>query len=753
MKKTCVTISLIAALLTIGLADSAFAVTSKITRHSTAAKLLKGQAKDVIIDSEGTVKLARKSAVLKMGSSLDKTWTINCMTADAKGNIYLGTGPNGKIVKYSDGQASVIYQPEPPPVIVPQPQNDDPNAADTKDDPNSINAEDNFANEHVFAMAIDAGDRLLAAVSGNNCRLLRIDNGQVETIYEPDDVIYILAIAVDQMGNIYLGTGPKGHVYRLDPFGGNPELIYDSQDKNILSLAIDPDGHIYAGSDQRGLIYKIDQKSKSATVLFDSAQKEITSLLLDDEGNLYASATSALAAANQSKFNSIAANISSGRPDSKTKESPKKDSSTKSLKTATSKERGSKDQQDSPDQTPRGVAPKSASHIYKIDTDGFVTDIFGETAVFFSLIEEDGHLLLGTGNKAELFSIDTKTEQKAVAYSDEKASQITAMIISKNKVYLATANPARLIELSTDLAETGTYTSDLVDAGQPAKWGKLQLNADIDKDCKILMAARSGNVKDPNDPTFSGWTDDVEISDAVQLTCPIGRFCQYRLTLKTKDAAITPVIREIAIPHLVPNQAPKVLNIKTARSKDPKKVGFMNIGSKTKDRNGDKLVYTIELKKIGRQRWVKIKDEFAKSSYEWNTRTVEDGEYEVRVTADDKLSNTPATKLSGSRISDPFIVDNTAPAITKEQVVVKDQTATLRLTLEDEFSVIGKVIYTVDSDENWSSSLPDDLVHDTTAENFTIVTDELEPGQHIIAVRVADDLGNTAYKTYAVEVE
>jgi hypothetical protein len=187
--------------------------------------------------------------------------------------------------------------------------------------------------------------------------------------------------------------------------------------------------------------------------------------------------------------------------------------------------------------------------------------------------------------------------------------------------------------------------------------------------------------------------------------------------------------------------------------KDSKKAGFMKISSSTKDRNGDKLVYTIELKKIGRQRWIEIKDELTKSSYEWNTNTVEDGEYEVRVTADDKLSNTPATKLTATRISDPLIVDNTAPVIAKEQVVVKGKAATLRLTLKDEYSVIGKITYTVDSDENWSSSLPDDLLYDTTEENFTIVTDELDAGQHIIAVRIADDLGNSAYKTYAVEIE
>ena len=91
--------------------------------------------------------------------------------------------------------------------------------------------------------------------------------------------------------------------------------------------------------------------------------------------------------------------------------------------------------------------------------------------------------------------------------------------------------------------------------------------------------------------------------------------------------------------------------------------------------------------------------------------------------------------------------------VTNEEILVKHDLATVRLTLEDEFSVIGKLTYTVNSDEKWSSTLPNDLVYDTTTEDFTIVVEDLDGGQHIIAVKVTDDLGNTAYKTYVVEVE
>jgi hypothetical protein len=48
--------------------------------------------------------------------------------------------------------------------------------------------------------------------------------------------------------------------------------------------------------------------------------------------------------------------------------------------------------------------------------------------------------------------------------------------------------------------------------------------------------------------------------------------------------------------------------------------------------------------------------------------------------------------------------------------------------------------------------VPDDLVYDTTDEDFTIAIEQLDAGEHIIAVRASDDVGNTTYKTFEVTV-
>ena len=320
-------------------------------------------------------------------------------------------------------------------------------------------------------------------------------------------------------------------------------------------------------------------------------------------------------------------------------------------------------------------------------------------------------------------------------------------------VYLGTANPARLIKLGRDFAVQGTYTSALIDAGQPAKWGKLQIEADVPQGCKVLAACRSGNVKDINDPAFSQWTQSVEVTEPIQLTCPTGRFCQYKLVLQSENGQKSPVVREVSVADTVPNLAPRVESVGVERVESEGKTGFFKISYKAVDENEDKLIYKIDFRKIGQTGWIEMKDKVEAENFEWDGRTAEDGRYEIRVTAGDERSNTPSTKLTGSRISEPVVVDNTAPVIGKSSVEISGKTATLKLHISDELSAIGQVNYTVDSNADWAGTVPDDLVYDTTEEDFTIVVENLKPGEHIIAVRLADAVGNTAYKNFKVNVK
>ena len=694
----------------------------------------KGKTHDVVVSSEGTLSLGPASKLL--AEKLPDAWTINAIVADQKGTVYLGTSPNGAIFKYADGKLTKIYSA-------------DTNEPNTPKDPNAAPTQQYLANQHIFAMAIDGGGRLLAGVSGNKATLLRFDNNGCQKLFEPNDTKYIFAIALDEVGTIYLGTGPKGKIYRLNPFGSKPEVIYTGTDKNFLSLAIG-NGNVYAGSDERGLVYRIDPVTKSAVVLYDAEQSDITGLVLDGSGDLYAAATVATPA----KTVLPQTENLPGKPEVKVEVAKKPSEGAVQLQVANTAQKPTEEEQAKSKAmlTRPTLPPGQASHIYKITRDGFVTDVFQEAAAFFALTAQNNNLLVAVGGKARLFSINPQTQRKEVIYQDEQASQITAVIVAGEETYLGTANPAKLIRLAASLAKEGDYTSALIDAGQPAKWGKFQLEADVPAGTKVKVSARSGNVNDANDPTYSPWTSPQAVKEPLQLDIPQGRFCQYKLIF-SDGGKTTPTVREVAVPYVVPNLPPQVDAVSIARVDTPDKPGIFKITYKAVDRNNDKLVYRIDIRQVGRANWIKVKEDLEADIFDWDSKTVEDGRYEIKITASDKRSNTTVTALEDSRVSDPVIVDNTPPAIKSPEVTVKGTTATLKFTAVDTLSAIGSVSYTVDSSAEWNGTLPDDLVYDTTGEDFTITVNKLEPGQHVIAVKVTDAVGNTVYKTFEIDIK
>ena len=68
---------------------------------------------------------------------------------------------------------------------------------------------------------------------------------------------YIWSSAIDTGGNVYLGTGNDGKIFKVDP-SGKSSLFADLAELDITALAIGKDGVLYAGSSPDGKVYRID---------------------------------------------------------------------------------------------------------------------------------------------------------------------------------------------------------------------------------------------------------------------------------------------------------------------------------------------------------------------------------------------------------------------------------------------------------------------------------------------------------------
>jgi hypothetical protein len=97
--------------------------------------------------------------------------------------------------------------------------------------------------------------------------------------------------------------------------------------------------------------------------------------------------------------------------------------------------------------------------------------------------------------------------------------------------------------------------------------------------------------------------------------------------------------------------------------------------------------------------------------------------------------------LTGSLESDTFVIDNTPPVIAIDPVAGNGPIRTIQFTAKDALSWIDKAEYSLDGSD-WIALLPDNLVTDSQALNYTIKAKE---GQ-IVSIRVFDENDNVAAK-------
>src|SRR5689334_25031286 len=98
---------------------------------------------------------------------------------------------------------------------------------------------------------------------------------------------YIWSATTDAAGNIYLGTGHDGKIFKVDSTGAG-RMLYDAPELDVTALATDPQGNLYAATSPDGKIYKITPAGQQS-VFYDPPDKYIWALLFDaSTATLYA---------------------------------------------------------------------------------------------------------------------------------------------------------------------------------------------------------------------------------------------------------------------------------------------------------------------------------------------------------------------------------------------------------------------------------------------------------------------------------
>ena len=91
--------------------------------------------------------------------------------------------------------------------------------------------------------------------------------------------------------------------------------------------------------------------------------------------------------------------------------------------------------------------------------------------------------------------------------------------------------------------------------------------------------------------------------------------------------------------------------------------GLQTFVWKADDQNDDRLQYDVFYRREGETTWKVLKRGLWDPIFVWDTTSVPDGTYVVKIAASDAPSNSPGTALVGELESVSFDIDNTPPRI------------------------------------------------------------------------------------------
>jgi len=309
-------------------------------------------------------------------------------------------------------------------------------------------------------------------------------------------------------------------------------------------------------------------------------------------------------------------------------------------------------------------------------------------------------------------------------------------------------NVARQMDLRRHLA-----MAHLQDHAWRAPWGQPG------QTWQTMLAGLQARAK-AGDKTWSGWREQAVRDDFMAVLSPPGRFLQYRLKLVGAGGQ-SPAVKQVEIVYQVGNLPPVVSGLTAAATEKvslkgrtvvaPSKV-YRSVKITAADPNGDKLTFTLAFREQRTDKWITITDKLAAPAYVWDTRTIGDGVYELRVTASDKASNTPGSALEAARISQRIVVDNTPPVIRPLAAKAAGKAVSISGQVIDASSRIASIEYAVDSQSQWRPVLPKDGIADSKREQLAFEVKDLAAGEHRIAIRAKDLYGNTGYASASVTI-
>ena len=719
----------------LALAGLAFAGGRDFWRFETGGDFLSGESEGVSVGPEARVRLAPALRPLH-DSEQPFVWAV---ASDGSGGVVAGGSGADGLLRAGGGEPRRL--------------------ADTGE-----------SAVHAAAVGADGSVYFAASPGGS---LQRVSPGGERAVLAETEARYVWAIVPEPGGGVLVATGMPGAVLRVGATG-EVATVFSAREENVTALHRGADGVLHAGVEPSGIVFRIGADG-DAMALYDTPQAEIRGLAVNAAGEVFAAAVAegeggdaaGAAAARPPEAPPAAAGVT-------TTVSFRAFAGAAAAAAAAAAGRSGRGS--------GGGNGGAKNALYRIAPNGAATAIWesNEDRPLALAMQRDERLLLGTGDRGRLYRVSRDGDAALVLRVDSE--QVTAAVADGETVFLGASNPGRVLALGPGPRTEGRYRSRVLDAGGAARFGRIEWEARTPPGTAVAVETRAGNSEEPDDT----WSDWAAAESGASVASPAARFLQWRAVLRS-DGMASPELTGLTAAYLPENLAPRVASItlhppgrvfeemlnpsaprlqgmegqpETTQAQRENggagasfgggrrlfRPGIRTATFEAADPNGDRLRYRVSVRLAGEVEWRVLRSGLRERVVAWDTSAMADGRYELRVEAGDAPDNPPDEALTGTRVSRPFVVDNTPPTISGLTV---GGDGSVRFTATDAGSPIRRADVSVDGGEA-QVLRPLDGIADSLTEEYGGVIPDFPAGAATVVVRVEDDPGNRAAGEAAV---
>lgn len=686
-----------------------------------AKDFVRGKHYGTAVSSSGRLTLV--PTVSSMYRSTDFTpWK----TAVSAGTVYLaGWGSNRVLALREGGQNTVVFP---------------------KD---SADGQESSA---VSALAVEQdGSLLIATWPDHMVRHVRPDGHVMAKWTVPCSTIW--DIAVTTTGKRF-AAGDNGTLYEISDNAGNGHAVCSVPDLHIYALAADADGGLYLATAPRGKIYHLSA-AEQLTAIYEASgtsMTAVTSLVVDKAGNLYAGLSPSCSVLRIAKDGAV--------------------------------------------QTIMTGVGKDNKHVYALQMVG--DDLYAATGLAGGIYRISAPASATPDVTIVYAREDLRASDEHDPGTGPESLVVTSLAATAGgTIYAATAFPAQLLKLTprTD----AIFVSPAMRAPAIAKWGTVDLLTADGSNANFAVESRSGATSTA-DNTWSAWKA-VNKADARVGSTP-ATYMQFRIHL-TNQSGNTPLLKNLRMTYQAANQPPTVKFTEPVPGAAVS--GTKDLKWEASDPDGDALDETLFVSADGGKSWTllaeteppqpaaetkpeakpatgdaktdakagdakpeakpdttstapagkeaeKPRAKIANKTYSWDTKTLPDGVYQIKIVASDLFAKPADPKSAEAVIT--VTVDNTPPTVAVEDRV-NGIAGVARLELTDALTPITCGAFRLD-DYPWIALVPEDGVYGSKREWVKLIIPsekiKLSSGEHKLTLQAKDAAGNLMNRTVQVVI-